>query len=181
MYNQKLNDSYQPIITNNFHVTLCLVSVYFYLIASQFFLDLSLLERLMKKCDIYKRNCDATSLDKAYDKRLITKLVRNYRSHPDILEQPNELFYNKELIPCADKLIRESLCQWDKLKKKNFPVIFHGILGEEMREETSPSFFNPEEVERIHYYVNCLLDMKMKLVKPKDIGIIAPYRKQVRL
>ena len=142
-------------------------------------LDISLLERLMKKCELYQRNRDASCVEEAYNNQMITKLVRNYRSHPAIIKVPNDLFYNDELIPCADEFLRESLCNWDELPGKNFPLIFHGVTGEEMREEMSPSFFNPYEVKWVWHYVEKLMEMKSKLVKQKDIGIITPYHKQV--
>lgn len=66
---------------------------------------------------------------------------------------------------------------------KNFPLIFHGVTGLEEREATSPSFFNRTEVEVLMDYVKKLLQTHSKkgraTIAPKDIGIIAPYRKQV--
>jgi helicase MOV-10 len=119
-----------------------------------------------------------------YDPRLITKLVDNYRSHPAILDLPNKLFYDGELKACANELIRESLCRWEELPKKNFPIIFHGVVGQEVREGRSPSFFNPEEISVVHDYVVKLMGGGgkgiMKL-KETDIGIIAPYRQQVSM
>jgi helicase MOV-10 len=159
------------------------------------FSDVSLLERYMKHTEVYKRRDTASSpdevhddrvitklvhKDEVYDDRVITKLVHNYRSHPAILKVPNELFYNNELIASADKLLRESLCQWSELPKKGFPVMFHGVMGQDQREERSPSFFNPEEVAITLQYVDKLLDMKPKLVKQNHIGVISPYHKQVQ-
>lgn len=37
-----------------------------------------------------------------YDPMMLTKLVRNYRSHPNILAVPNRLFYNEELVASPD-------------------------------------------------------------------------------
>ena len=136
--------------------------------------EMSLIERYMSTCDVYKRRDDDT-----YDTRLLTKLVCNYRSHPAILELPNSCFYDDELKPFADTLLRESLCGWEWLPKQGFPLIFHGVVGQDMREETSPSFFNPTEVSIVMDYVTKLLDTKRNKVKETDIGIISPYRKQV--
>lgn len=62
-------------------------------------------------------------------------------------------------------------------------MIFHGVAGINDREANSPSFFNVAEVEVIMDYVRKLLDSQGKKgvakIAPKDIGIIAPYRKQV--
>ena len=71
--------------------------------------------------------------------------------------------------------------QWDGLPKKGFPVLFHSVIGEDMREERSPSFFNTSEAAVVLNYVEDLLQTRhggIKL-KPEDIGIISPYRKQV--
>lgn len=56
--------------------------------------EMSLLERLMIQCDIYRRD----HVDNEYDDRVITKLVRNYRSHEKLLHIPNKLFYDNELM-----------------------------------------------------------------------------------
>ena len=51
----------------------------------------SLLERLMVEVEIYSRK-------EQYDPRCITKLVRNFRSHPALLEVLGRLFYHGELV-----------------------------------------------------------------------------------
>uniref|UniRef100_A0A667Y207 RNA helicase n=1 Tax=Myripristis murdjan TaxID=586833 RepID=A0A667Y207_9TELE len=138
----------------------------------------SLLDRLMKDFEIYKKNEHFK-----YNNHFITKLRKNYRSHPDILKIPNELFYDGELEPCADK---ETISfDWEGLPNKHFPVIFHGVVGCDEREETSPSYFNTAEVDMLMKYLKDILDyLKNKrgvtAIKPQQIGIIAPYRKQVQ-
>lgn len=66
---------------------------------------------------------------------------------------------------------------------QNFPLIFHGVTGVDEREESSPSFFNVAEVEVLMSYVRKLLESSGKkrhgTIAPREIGIIAPYRKQV--
>lgn len=66
---------------------------------------------------------------------------------------------------------------------QDFPLIFHGVTGMDEREESSPSFFNVAEVEVLMDYVRKLLQSNGKKghgnIAPRDIGIIAPYRKQV--
>jgi helicase MOV-10 len=109
-----------------------------------------------------------------------TKLLKNYRSHPAILKMPSERFYADELQACADVCLRESLCNWEGLPTKGFPVLFHSIMGEDMREDRSPSFFNPQEVGAVAECVESLINAKGFRVKQKDIGVISPYRKQVR-
>ncbi|XP_033744522.1 putative helicase MOV-10 [Pecten maximus] len=146
--------------------------------ALQYGLGESLLQRFMSKCEVYKRG--NTQSGNEYDTRIITKLLRNYRSHPAILKLPNRMFYEGELDSCADIGKRETYCGWEGLPKKNFPVIFHGVIGQDEREERSPSFFNAAEVDKVWSYIQLLLQYKGYKVNPKDIGVISPYRKQVQ-
>lgn len=94
---------------------------------------------------------------------------------------PNEMFYDDELEACADRLKRESLCNWSRLPCKGFPIIFEGINGRDMREEKSPSFFNPEEAALVVQYVKDLTTARGINVRAPEIGVISPYRKQVKM
>ncbi|NXL30886.1 SDE3 helicase, partial [Glaucidium brasilianum] len=142
-------------------------------------LGTSLLERLMLHNPLYKKSSGG------YDPQFVTKLLWNYRSHETILRIPNELFYESELKACnSDELdVRSVYCAWEELPKKGFPIIFHGVCGEEQREAKSPSFFNTAEIEVLVHYLKKLLQSQGKRgcprVSPKEVGIISPYRKQV--
>ncbi|KAK2851431.1 hypothetical protein Q5P01_007707 [Channa striata] len=146
--------------------------------AIRFGMGVSLLERMMKDFSVYQKD------QGVFNNCFVTKLLRNYRSHPAILKIPNELFYDGELQVCANEIVRNSYCTWEYLPKKGFPVIFHGVTGLDEREASSPSFFNVAEVEILMEYVKKLLQTQGKkglaTIEPKDIGIIAPYRKQVQ-
>ena len=89
------------------------------------------------------------------------------------------MFYENELRACADELLRSSLCRWEELKNKGFPVIFEAVYGDDQREEKSPSFFNPQEVSVVLKYVKSLKEARGLPVKTEEIGIISPYHKQV--
>uniref|UniRef100_A0A673GKH1 RNA helicase n=1 Tax=Sinocyclocheilus rhinocerous TaxID=307959 RepID=A0A673GKH1_9TELE len=144
--------------------------------AIRYGLGLSLLERLMTQNELYQKGTTG------YDNRYVTKLLRNYRSHPSILKIPNEMFYDGELVACADEMISHQYCMWEHLPKSGFPVIFHGVIGKDERESNSPSFFNTSEIDIIIDYMKKLLTQAKKgiaKISPKEIGIIAPYRKQV--
>ncbi|XP_063049770.1 putative helicase mov-10-B.1 [Engraulis encrasicolus] len=148
-------------------------------IAKQHGLEVSLLERLMKDNPLYQKDVSGR-----YNPRYVTKLLLNYRSHESILKVPNDLFYEGELIASADEVAKSMYCNWPHLPKKGFPVIFHGVVGKDEREENSPSFFNRSEVEVVLGYLRKLLletqgKKGVARISPKDIGIIAPYRKQV--
>ncbi|NXC35011.1 SDE3 helicase, partial [Campylorhamphus procurvoides] len=142
-------------------------------------LGTSLLERLMLHNPLYEKSSEG------YNSQFVTKLLWNYRSHEAILRVPNELFYDSELRAYeSDGLdVRNLYCNWEELPKKGFPIIFHGVCGEDQREEKSPSFFNTAEIEVVVDYLKKLLQSRGKkgcpMVSPKEIGIISPYRKQV--
>ncbi|KAK5872123.1 hypothetical protein PBY51_012852 [Eleginops maclovinus] len=148
-------------------------------LAVQHGLGLSLLERLMRHNTLYQKSTDSGH----FDTRFVTKLLRNYRSHAAILKVPNELFYENELQVFADQWERDIYCKWEHLPKKGFPMIFHGVIGKDEREANSPSFFNVSEIEILVDYLTKLIETQGKKGLPKlsakDIGIIAPYRKQV--
>uniref|UniRef100_A0A2I3GR84 Mov10 like RNA helicase 1 n=1 Tax=Nomascus leucogenys TaxID=61853 RepID=A0A2I3GR84_NOMLE len=109
----------------------------------------------------------------------VTKLVKNYRSHEALLTLPSRLFYHRELEVCADPTVVTSLLGWEKLPKKGFPLIFHGVRGSEVREGKSPSWFNPTEAVQVLRYCCLLAQSISSQVSASDIGVITPYRKQV--
>ncbi|XP_043944720.1 RNA helicase Mov10l1-like isoform X2 [Protopterus annectens] len=101
-------------------------------LARVFGLNVSLLERLMMR-PMYSRDETAYSICGSYNPLLVTKLVKNYRSHSALLSLPSRLFYHKELLVCADERVASSLHNWEKLPKKGFPLIFHGLRVEKIR------------------------------------------------
>ncbi|XP_013171065.1 PREDICTED: putative helicase mov-10-B.1 [Papilio xuthus] len=129
-------------------------------------LGLSLLQRLKKTFDNFYTD----------DPTYITMLVKNFRSHPDILAIPNELFYENNL---------QALAQLDPLSEKSIlntkggehAVVFHAVNSKEQRMGKAPSFYNEKELEMLKKYVRALVNVHH--VMHKDIGIIAPYVRQV--
>ncbi|XP_065293831.1 putative helicase mov-10-B.1 isoform X2 [Dermacentor albipictus] len=145
-------------------------------LAQHYDLDISLLERLMD-CGPYQRMENGY-----YNPQMLTKLLKNFRSHEDIIEVPNKLFYENELQVYGDEVITHSMVNWEELPRKGCPLIFHSVLGRDLRESSCPSYFNPEEIKVVVNYVVSLLQGKSGLgvqIKGKDIGIVSPYRKQV--
>ncbi len=53
----------------------------------------------------------------------------------------------------------------------------HGVIGKDEREDDNPSYFNSSEILLVKYYVDALIDQKK--ATGAEIGVIAPYRKQV--
>jgi len=145
-------------------------------LASVYGLEQSYLERI-SKFPVYLSDNDRFLDHCGYDPILLTKLVRNYRSHSDILKVPSKLYYDNELIACASKIICDKFLGSDLLPNKDHPIIFHGIVGESKQEADSPSWFNPQEVWQVCVYAKSLIEDEH--IKPEEIGIVAPYRKQV--
>lgn len=141
-------------------------------------LGLSLLERLMTKWNLYSDE----NKEEPYNAKFITKLRRNFRSHELILELPNRLFYKGELIPsCGKDVTNDVVKKLTDDPNANRAIVFHGVIGQEKREGRSPSYFNQFELQRVLCYVSILLKggPSREPVDQKDIGIIAPYIRQV--
>lgn len=137
-------------------------------------LEVSFLERLAS-LPLYQRDETRFKDHGSYDPMLVTKLVRNYRSHEDIIKIPSDLFYDAELLPEANEKITNKFLTQEILPNLMHPIIFHGVRGKNYQEGTSPSWFNPTEALQVANYYQKLMNMQ---VKPEDIGIIAPYRQQ---
>jgi DNA polymerase III delta prime subunit len=136
-------------------------------------LSVSYMERLTDR-SVYQPQADGQ-----YPKDLLTKLVRNYRSHPAILKLPNEMFY-KDLKCCGDIMVTSNMVRWEHLPKPGFPVVFHAMAGENLREGNSPSWFNPEEAQQVVEYVRLLTRETRPRLQGDEIGIITPYARQAQ-
>jgi len=144
----------------------------------------SLLESLIK-VPLYQRNMNKFTLYGGYHPNYITKLVKNYRSHPAILHIYSHLFYDNDLLPYADQTLTKSLCPFvtelfHLPNDRQYPIIFHGIEGKDRRENNSPSWFNPDEITVVFHYLKKLLEYRKSRLTFNDIGVITPYQKQVQ-
>ncbi|KAH3800819.1 putative helicase MOV-10 [Dreissena polymorpha] len=139
-------------------------------IALNFGLPISLMERLMDDITMYKT---------PYNPRYITKLIRNYRSHDMILEIPRRLFYDNELQAFGDPKVLNCMLGWDMLPNSKIPIMFHSVFGTEEQAGDSPSWFNRDEIAQIDMYLTKLMSNTHHHLNSSDIGIIAPYKKQV--
>jgi len=147
-------------------------------LATRHGLGQSLLQRVISR-PAYARD-EASYPDTRHNPATVTMLRHCYRMHPQILKIPNECFYSGDLIPSGNPVITEALCQWEHLPKRGFPLIFEGVDGEDMRESTSPSWFNALEAGKVLSYVHLLLEIRSSPVRPMDIGVVTPYQKQVQ-
>ncbi|XP_042220663.1 RNA helicase Mov10l1-like [Homarus americanus] len=144
-------------------------------LAKKYGFQRSLLQRLCNSV-LYQPQEVENSSSWVYQPFLVTQLVKNYRSHPDILTVPSSLFYHNSLQACVDTKIKDKLLSWDELPCHTCPLLFHGVVGENLQEGDSPSWFNAAEAFQVVRYTKSLI---LFGVKSQDIGIITPYRKQV--
>lgn len=84
--------------------------------------------------------------------------MNNYRSHPAIIQFPSERFYDGELQARGEPSSTNSCLNLEPLVQGKYPVIFSAVEGQDTREASSPSFFNPQEVLQVKAYVQQLLD-----------------------
>ena len=126
----------------------------------------SLLERLFETKPYQK------DPEKGYNSDFITKLVVSYRCDPRILAPSNKLFYENELkCPCETP---KSIL---KMLNLDSPLVMHHVQGEEYKWRNSTSWANEEEAEACTDLVIRLYEMGFE---PSQIGIITPYRSQMR-
>ena len=149
-----------PIVTSN--------------VCRKFGLEVSYMERIACR-EVYAKDSS-----NRYPTPLITKLVRNYRSHPSILKLPNNMFYDGELVAEGNPLKTFDMIRWEYLPNAKFPLFFHAVFGENLREGNSPSWFNPEEAQEVVKYVDTLVYNSRPPVDQKDIGVITPYARQAQ-
>lgn len=150
-------------------------------LAKEHGLSTSVLERLMER-PIYQKHPLPGGFEE-YDPRVLTKLLQNFRAHETLLELPNQLFYEGELLCRGDELLLKCCEGWEGLPSQGVPLLFDGIVGKDQQEERSPSWFNVDECHRVLEHVRDLLrahnGCSVRLT-PEDIGVIAPYNKQVQ-
>lgn len=132
-------------------------------------LELSYLERvLLQTPDIDYRSNPYVSV-----------LLRNYRSHKAILDAYSPLFYDPPLQPFANPALTNDCLGIELLKNSKFPIMFFGIEGKNEREANSPSWFNPAECMKVLEVIYMCKEFRTNKIQLNEIGVIAPYRKQV--
>lgn len=152
------------------------------LLAKNSGLEISMLSRFINY-PLYLRNTDIFPEHNGYNPKLITHLIKNYRSLPEIILNYNKLFYKSLLVPT---ILNDN--DWERIFLNNLnenthweidckgPVIVHGIVGEDSQDPNSPSWFNPHEAFQVLLYFTRLMKSG---ISANDIGIITPYASQV--
>lgn len=86
--------------------------------------------------------------------------MQNFRSHPSILQFPNERFYRGDLEPCGDRAVTHVFIGSSMLVNPKFPIMMHAISGKDDREASSPSFFNIDEALQVKAYIQKLRSLR---------------------
>lgn len=117
-------------------------------------LGTSMIERLMTTSKRYTRSSKFKNYG-YYNPNYITKLIQNYRSHPQLLTMPSKLFYNNELIASAKALRGNRFLGASFLPNPNIPLIVIDVKNGsgEFTEEYGSSKYNPTEVLYVIKYV----------------------------
>ncbi|XP_002138690.3 uncharacterized protein [Drosophila pseudoobscura] len=142
--------------------------------ANDWGLSVSLFERLLQ------RKCYQVDAGGGYNAAIQTRLIRNYRSHPEIVSLYNDLYYNGELKAQAPM---ENVCRaqnWFHTTNECFPIMFHSAFGTVMNTKKSVSLCNNKEIDTVMDYVKDLMyfGINGEPVAQTDIGIISPYKNQ---
>ncbi|KAI9452273.1 hypothetical protein F5148DRAFT_1236722 [Russula earlei] len=140
--------------------------------ASKAGLGISYLERLLFMREVY-------GLD-IQDGKTIVNLRRNRRSHAAIIAWSNRYLYEDCMREYGNAYNTYDLILSDVLPKKGFPVVFHGVRGSEERTTWSPSYFNVLEASIVRNYCVKLTGDPERRIHPEEIGVLAPYKAQVR-
>ncbi len=70
------------------------------------------------------------------------------------------------------------MCTRPWVPRKGFPLIFHGVLCRHSRTSVTTSLFNKMEVNILMTYIQELCEAR---VPQSSVGIVSPYRRQVRM
>ena len=96
--------------------------------------------------------------------RRIAVLRRNWRSHGAIIAWSNRYLYADVMRDYGDAYITYHLVNSGVLPKKGFPVVFHGIKGNEQRTKWSLSYSNVLEASIVrNYCVKLIGDPERKI------------------
>ncbi|XP_017054176.1 uncharacterized protein LOC108096803 [Drosophila ficusphila] len=142
--------------------------------ANEWGLGLSLFERLLT------RKCYKVEVDGSYNKSVQTRLLRNYRSHPEIVSLYSDLYYSGKLLAQAPRESVSRFRDWFHMPNADFPIMFHSVFGSVMNSKGSVSLCNNKEIDAVMDYVKDLMYFGLNgdPVLQTDIGIISPYKNQ---
>ncbi|EDW77438.2 uncharacterized protein Dwil_GK18288 [Drosophila willistoni] len=144
----------------------------------------SFLERVLE-FEPYSKDLNRFPTTSGYNPFVVTKLLNGYRSLPSIMTLYSEIFYDNDLIsnvsatdsPQEKVLAKvQGIFPPDSKMSPSHGVVFIGVLGENLQDDDSPSWYNMIEATEVFMMTLAIYRCD---VKPNQIGIITPYVKQV--
>uniref|UniRef100_A0A1B6MT70 RNA helicase n=1 Tax=Graphocephala atropunctata TaxID=36148 RepID=A0A1B6MT70_9HEMI len=151
-------------------------------VAEELGLGESLLSRLLLHTP-YCRDLTGHPTTGGYNPHLVTRLLYNYRSLPEILRLSNDMFYGGDLVPQVCVESSEEARVLASLRSVLPPrpdgpppaLVFHGVRGTNCQAVDSPSWHNPHEAVQAAMYLQALYAAGLT---PDQCGIITPYQAQ---
>ncbi|XP_017954743.2 probable RNA helicase armi, partial [Drosophila navojoa] len=149
-------------------------------------LNVSFLERLLQTPP-YRRDLQRFPHSSGYNPCLLTKLLYNYRALPSIMCVYSKLFYDDELVSMiSEKDSREAryLAELQAVFEPHVDMpcthgtFFYGIMGENLQDLDSPSWYNNDEAREVFLLAVALF---RRNVPTDHVGILTPYAKQVKV
>lgn len=135
----------------------------------------------IKSYEAAKNGLEVTLFEKAIKRNSADVMLQmQYRMNKKIMSFSSDFFYNNQLIA------NENVENW-KIFENDTPVEFVDTAGtgfEEKIDEETKSTYNPEEVNLLFkHFVEYIknVEQNTNLGSIQDIGIISPYRAQVKL
>eukprot|EP00930_Biecheleria_cincta_P070966 TRINITY_DN58527_c0_g1_i1.p1 TRINITY_DN58527_c0_g1~~TRINITY_DN58527_c0_g1_i1.p1 ORF type:complete len:1145 (+),score=157.28 TRINITY_DN58527_c0_g1_i1:51-3485(+) len=128
----------------------------------------------------------------------VVRLVRNDRSHPEILNLLSSTRYEGSLLSCADPDFVRKFENLEVLPVPGFPILFVGVRGQQQKDlqngnehclsrpDVAHSYHNPQEALAVFDLVVTLLSNRDAVsstsvpVSQDDIGIVCSFRRQVQ-
>lgn len=148
-----------------------------------FNLDTSILERLLTTNSCYAQIYGANNNE--YDPRFVTKLKKNYRSLPSVLNVYNNMFYNRELEGVVDdensseamllSIIHGSEILWNRSNSnKMCGVYFINVVnGMNRKVPDSCSWYNECEMNAVLSFLSKLSSSGTSPIQFTDIGVVS--------
>lgn len=135
----------------------------------------------IKSYEAAKNGLEVTLFEKAIKRNSADVMLQmQYRMNKKIMSFSSDFFYNNQLIA------NENVENW-KIFENDTPVEFVDTAGtgfEEKIDEETKSTYNPEEVNLLFkHFVEYIknVEQNTNIGSIQDIGIISPYRAQVKL
>lgn len=145
-------------------------------------LDSSMLERLLTKDPHYAPKFGPDGCD--YNPKLVTKLKKNYRSLPSVLQLYNDLFYGSELegtvsdddSPEAGMLfmVEDILYNRNSANAKCGVYFVNVVRGVNRKVPENCSWYNQAEIDAVFSFLCKLHSIGVSF---KDIGVVSCLRK----